>query len=101
MLILYKCIRIPSYDKIHSDVTVKQGWPGVYQEYNSLKKWSDLMPINVTVTNSGKISLQVFIIKILLFTLADSRLNTKVYIFSLGAVTDYIRCSLVTQKTQD
>jgi len=34
------------------------------QEYRSLKKWSDHMPIkNVTVTNSGKISQQVFIIK--------------------------------------
>jgi len=28
------------------------------QEYKSLKEWSDLMPINVTLTNSGKISLE-------------------------------------------
>jgi len=35
------------------------------QEYKSPKKWSDHMQINVTVTNSGKISLQVFIIIIL------------------------------------
>jgi len=50
---------------------MRQG--GMRQEYKSLKKWSDLMPINVTVTNSGKISLQKFIIKVLLFTLAASR----------------------------
>jgi len=36
------------------------------------------MPINVTVTNSGKISLQETIIQILVFTLAASRLNSKV-----------------------
>jgi len=42
---------------------------------------NDLMPINVTATNSGKMSLQVFIIKILVFTLATSRLNYKVYPF--------------------
>jgi len=42
------------------------------------------MPINVTVTNSGKISLQVFVIKILVFTLAASRLNCKVSLVSLG-----------------
>jgi len=34
----------------------------------SVKKWSDLMPKNGTVTNSGKISLQLFMIKILVFT---------------------------------
>jgi len=39
------------------------------------------MPINVTVTNSGKISLQETIIKILVFTLAASRLSSKVYTF--------------------
>jgi len=50
---------------------MRQG--GMGQEYKSLKKWSDLMPINVTVTNSGKISLQKFIIKVLLLTLAASR----------------------------
>jgi len=44
--------------------------------YKSLKKWSELMPINVTVTNSGKISLQVCVIKILVFTLVASRLNS-------------------------
>jgi len=31
------------------------------------------MPINVTVTNSGKIALPEFIIKMLLFTLTASR----------------------------
>jgi len=61
------------------------------------------MPINITVTNSGKISLQEFIIRIFVFTLAASRLNSKVYIFSTKAVTDYIpiRSALVTQKTQN
>jgi len=41
------------------------------------------MPKNVTVTNSGKISLQETIIKILAFTLAASRLKSKVCLFSL------------------
>jgi len=39
----------------------------------SLKIWRDLMPINVTITNSGKISLQETIKKILVFTLANRR----------------------------
>jgi len=38
------------------------------------------MPINFTVTNSGK----VFIVKILVFKLAASRLNSKVCLSSLG-----------------
>jgi len=54
------------------------------QEYKSLMKWSNLMPINVTFPDSGKISLQIFILKILVFTLAASRLNSKVYLFSFG-----------------
>jgi len=28
--VVYKCRRIPSYDLKYTDVTVKQGWPGVY-----------------------------------------------------------------------
>jgi len=51
------------------------------REYKPLKKLSDLMTINVTLTNSGKIILQVTIIKILVFTLAASRLNFKVFLF--------------------
>jgi len=42
------------------------------------------MPINVSVTNSGKISLQETTIKILVSTLAASRLNSKVSLLSLG-----------------
>jgi len=42
------------------------------------------MPINVTVTNSGKMALPEFINKMLLFTLAALRLNSKVWLFSLG-----------------
>jgi len=57
---------------------VLRGWD---KEVWGLKKWSDLMPINVTVTNSGKILIQETIIKILVFTLAGSRLNLKVCIF--------------------
>jgi len=49
----------------------------------SLTKWSDLMQKNVTFAYSGKISLRVFMIKILVFTLAASRLNSEVYLFSL------------------
>jgi len=41
------------------------------------------MPKNVTVTNSERISQQENIIKFLVFTLAASRLNSKVYLFSL------------------
>jgi len=41
------------------------------------------MPKNVTVAHSGKMSLQETIIKILVFTLAVSRLFSKVYLFSL------------------
>jgi len=41
------------------------------------------MPINVLVTYSENISPQENIIKILVFTLAASRLNSKVYLFSL------------------
>jgi len=48
--------------------------------YKSLKKLSEFMPINVTVTNSEKISLQVFIIKMLVFTLPASRISSKVYL---------------------
>jgi len=42
------------------------------------------MPINVTVTNSGKISPQGIIIRIFVFILVASRFNSKVYHFSLG-----------------
>jgi len=49
------------------------------------------MPINVTVTFSGKILLQETITKMRVFTLAASRLNSKLYLFSLGVVPDYIR----------
>jgi len=59
---------------------VKRWWG---QEYPCVKKLDDLMPINVTVTNSGKITLPE-IIKMLLFTLAASRLNSKDCLFSLG-----------------
>jgi len=52
------------------------------------------MPINVTVTNSGKIALPESV-KMLVYTLAASRLNSKVCLFSLGLS----RCSLVTHKT--
>jgi len=38
------------------------------------------MPINVTVTNSGKMN--EFIIKILVFRLVASRLKSKVYLFA-------------------
>jgi len=31
--VVYKCGRIPSYELTTSDVTVKQGWPGVYTRY--------------------------------------------------------------------
>jgi len=54
-----------------------------YQEDPLEKKLDDLMPINVTVTNSGKIALPE-LIKMLLFTLAVLRLNSKVCLFSLG-----------------
>jgi len=46
-------------------------WGQVRNRYKSLKKWSDLMLINVTVTNSGKISPQEFIVNILVFTFAS------------------------------
>jgi len=42
------------------------------------------MPVNAAVTNSGKISLQETTIKIFVFTLASSRLNSKIYLFHLG-----------------
>jgi len=70
------------------------------QEFKSLKKWSDLMSIKVTVTNSGKISLQVLIMKILIFTLAASRLCSKVTFFT-KAVMHGLNSLLVTQKTQN
>jgi len=38
---------------------------------------SDLMPINVAVTNSGTTLIQETIIKILVFPIAASRLNSK------------------------
>jgi len=43
-------------------------WGQDCQEYKFLKKWSDLMPINVTVATSKKISLEECIIKVLVFT---------------------------------
>jgi len=50
------------------------------------------MPKNGTVTNSANISLRETILKILVFTLAALRLNSKVSLFSFTlAVTDYIR----------
>jgi len=61
------------------------------QEYKYLKKWSDLMPINVTVTNSGNISLQETLIKILVFTLAASRLNSKVYLFTFTHIRSIVK----------
>jgi len=51
------------------------------------------MPISGTGTNSGNMSLQVLLIKIVVFT--ASILNSKVYVFSLGL---YFRCSLVTKN---
>jgi len=42
------------------------------------------MPINVTLTNLGKISLQETVIKMLVFTLEASRLKSKANLFSLG-----------------
>jgi len=44
------------------------------------------MPIIVTVTNSGKISLQEFVRKILVFTSAASRLNSKVFQLGLSRI---------------
>jgi len=45
------------------------------------------MPINnVTATKPGKMSLQEIVIKILVLTLAASRLNSKVYFFHLGCI---------------
>jgi len=43
------------------------------QEYPLVKKLDDLMPINVTVTNSGKIALPEIIKKMLLFTLVTHK----------------------------
>jgi len=37
------------------------------QEYECLKKWSDLMTINITVANSRKISLPEIIKKITIY----------------------------------
>jgi len=45
------------------------------QEYKSHKKWSDRTPINVSVTNLGKILLQETTINILIVELAASKLN--------------------------
>jgi len=56
----------------------------VGSEYQRVKNLNDLMPINVTVTNSGMIALPEIIKKMLLFTLAASRFNSKVCLFSLG-----------------
>jgi len=42
------------------------------------------MPINVTAKKPGKMPLQEIVIKMLVFTLAASRLNSKVYFFHLG-----------------
>jgi len=50
---------------------------GQEYKYKSLKskeiRYSELMPKNVTVSDSGKISLHEFIIKIFAITLAASR----------------------------
>jgi len=53
------------------------------------KKWYDLVPINATVTNSGKISQQENIITILVFILPASRLNYNVYLFHRGCHVHY------------
>jgi len=62
---------------------------------SACKKLDDLMPINVTVTNSGRIALPEIIKKVLVFTLAALRLNSKVCLFLLGLS----RCTLVRHKT--
>jgi len=51
---------------------------------SACKKMDDLMPINVTFTNSGKTAPPEIIKKMLLFTFAASRINSKVCLFSLG-----------------
>jgi len=53
------------------------------QEDPRENKLNDMTPINVTVTNSGKIALPELIKQMLLFTLAASRFNSKVCLFSL------------------
>jgi len=56
------------------------------------------MPINVTVTNSEKISIQETIIKVLVLTIAASRLNSIVSLFHLGCHGLY---SLLTGHTKN
>jgi len=55
------------------------------QEDPRVKKLDDLMPINVTVTDSGKIALLEFIKYVTIYISSfKARLNSKVCLFSLG-----------------
>jgi len=59
------------------------------QEYKSLKKWSHLKPINVADSNSGLIPTGIYnknisTYYVQLSSFNSSRLNSKVYLFSLG-----------------
>jgi len=61
------------------------------------KKWKDLMPINLTATNSGKISQQENL-KILIFSLAASSLNFKSYPFFTGVLNSHESHKIVSNE---
>jgi len=63
-----------------------------------VEKLDDLKPINVSVTNSGKIA-QPESVKMLVFKLAALRLNSKVCLFFTWAASEDPRCSQARHKT--
>jgi len=67
-------------------------------EYPRVKKLDDLMPINVTVTNSGKIALPEFIKNVTIY-ISSFKIKFQSLPFFTWAVTAYRRCSLVTHET--
>jgi len=79
-----------------------RGWGKVVWGQESLKKWSDLMPINVTVTNLGMGSLQEYMLKYtFLPTSAASRLNSKVSLHSLRLSRIMLASYWSNKKTQN
>jgi len=68
------------------------------QEYPLVKKLDDLMPINVTVTNSGRIELPEIIKNVTIYT-SSFKIKFLSLPFFTWAVTSYPRCSLVKHKT--
>jgi len=66
--------------------------------YPRIKKLDDLMPINVTITNAGKIALPEIIKNVTIY-ISSFKIKFQSLPFFTWAVSAYPCCSLVTHET--